>query len=159
MTAPLLDPTHLRRLVDQALLQRTPLGAVRGLDRDRLEMLYTLAWNALAQEQYAQAEKLFKFLVLHQHLEASYWLGLGVCYQRQQRYELALTAFGQASQLAVDNPQPALHGGECHLALRRPKPAQAAFKAALHWSEERPEWSELRQRAEVLLAATQRRLD
>ena len=93
--------------------------------RKRLEALRDnpdTAWRVSKRKleltkYYDEAYKLFQFLVLFDHLNAKYWMGLGAVQQVLKDYQSAVVSYGYCSFLNLENPKPQLHAAECFLAL------------------------------------------
>lgn len=102
---------------------------VRGISNEELEAVYTLAYNFYRTGKYLDAQKLFEFLVLFDHLNTKYWFALGAAQQAQKDYQKALTSYGYSSFLDLENPKPQLHAAECYLALGDKKNAASAILA------------------------------
>ncbi|MBQ9368646.1 MAG: SycD/LcrH family type III secretion system chaperone, partial [Victivallales bacterium] len=93
------------------------------------EAVYSLGYSFYTTGRYADAEKVFRFLVLFDHLEKKYWTGLGAVYQVQKRYGEAITAYGYASFLDLENPKPQYLAAECFAAMGDKDNALSALAA------------------------------
>ena len=104
------------------------LKQLKGITNAELEAVYTLAFGYYRTGKYDEALKLFQFLVMFDHLNAKYWLGLGAVQQVLKDYQGAVTSYGYCSFLKLDNPKPQLHAAECFLAMGdKLKAASALF--------------------------------
>ncbi|MBQ6470780.1 MAG: SycD/LcrH family type III secretion system chaperone [Victivallales bacterium] len=90
---------------------------LKGITDGEMEALYSLGYSFYTTGRYADAEKVFRFLVLFDHLNAKYWTGLGAVFQVQKRYNEAITAYGYASFLDLHNPKPQYFAAECFAAM------------------------------------------
>ena len=90
---------------------------LKGISNEELEAVYSLAFGYYQTGRYDDAQKLFQFLVLFDHLNAKYWFGLGAVQQVKKDYKGALTSYGYCSFLDLENPKPQLHSAECFIAL------------------------------------------
>ena len=93
------------------------LGELKGISRQELEAVYSLGFTHYRTGRYEDAAKLFQFLVLFDHLEPKYWLGVGAIQQVRKDYQGAIASYGYSSFLDLSNPKPQLHAAECFLAL------------------------------------------
>lgn len=109
--------------------QGATMKEVRGISNEELEAVYTLAYNFYRTGKYQDAQKLFEFLVLFDHLSTKYWFALGAVQQAQKDYQKAISSYGYSSFLDLENPKPQLHAAECYLALGDKKNAASAILA------------------------------
>ena len=93
------------------------LKEVRGITNDELEAVYSLGFGHYNTGKFEDAEKLFQFLVLFDHLNSKYWFALGAVQQARKDYKKALASYGYSSFLDLENPKPQYHAAECCLAL------------------------------------------
>ncbi|MBK8896534.1 MAG: SycD/LcrH family type III secretion system chaperone [Candidatus Competibacteraceae bacterium] len=144
---------ELGKVVDALLATGGTLGAIRGLDHQDFEAIYSVGYSLYNQGKYADAEHLFKFLCFYDHLEKKNWMGLGSSRQMCKDFDGAIQAYSYMALLDVANPYPPLHAGDCYLALGKLEEAESGFFAAVHWAGDKPEYKAARSRAEVLLQA------
>ena len=105
------------------------LRAMRGLSDEEMEAIYAMGVNFYKAGNYADAEKVFRFLTLFDHLNSRYWTGLGSLRQVQRQFAAAIEAYRFASFLDLENPKPMYYAAECHLALGQKDEARAALDA------------------------------
>ena len=90
---------------------------LKGITKAEMEAVYSVGFNMYRTGRYDDAEKIFHFLVLFDHLEPKYWLGVGAVQQVRKDYQGAIASYGYASFLDLSNPKPQLHAAECFLAM------------------------------------------
>ena len=90
---------------------------LKGITKAEMEAVYSVGFNMYRTGRYDDAEKIFRFLVLFDHLEPKYWMGVGAVQQVRKDYQGAIASYGYASFLDLSNPKPQLHAAECFLAL------------------------------------------
>lgn len=91
---------------------------VKGITDDEMEAVYTVAYNHYAVGRYEDAEEIFKFLVIFDHLNETYWMGLGACRQARKNFKEALAAYRHVvGHLNIENYKAAYYAAECLLAL------------------------------------------
>ena len=105
------------------------LKEVRGITNDELEAVYSLGFGYYTTGRFADAQKLFEFLVLFDHLSTKYWFALGAVQQAQKDYQKAIASYGYSSFLDLENPKPQYHAAECYLALGDKANAASAIMA------------------------------
>ena len=99
----------------------TTLKEVRGITNDELEAVYSLGFGYYSTGRFDDAQKLFEFLVLFDHLSTKYWFALGAVQQARKDYLKAIASYGYSSFL--------FHAAECYLALGDKANAASAILA------------------------------
>lgn len=106
------------------------LRAMRGISNEEMEAIYAMGVNFYKAGNYEDAEKVFKFLTMYDHLNSRYWTAMGSLRQVQRKFAEAVEAYRFASFLDLENPKPMYYAAECLLALGQ-KPAALEALAAL----------------------------
>ena len=109
------------------------LGELKGISHDELEAVYSLGFNYYKTGRIDDAAKIFQFLVLFDHLNPKYWLGVGAIQQIKKDYDGAVASYGYASFLDLSNPKPQYHAAECFLAKGDKTAAASAVCALEHY--------------------------
>jgi len=102
---------------------------LRGISNNELEAVYSLAFNYYRTGKFDEAEKLFNFLALFDHLNPKFWVGVGAVRQVKKDFSGAVQAYGYASFLDLTNPKPQLHAAECFLAMGDKRNAASSLEA------------------------------
>ena len=102
---------------------------LKGIKNEELEAVYSLAFNFYRSGKYDEAEKLFNFLALFDHLNQKFWMGVGAVRQVKKDYAGAVQAYGYASFLDLKNPKPQIHAAECFLAMGDKRNAASSLEA------------------------------
>lgn len=105
------------------------LKEVKGISNEELESVYSLGFSYYRTGKFENAQKLFEFLVLFDHLNAKYWFALGAVQQAQKQFQKAIASYGYSSFLDLENPKPQYHAAECFLALGDKTNAASAIMA------------------------------
>ena len=113
-----------RKFLDGATIKE-----LKGITNAEMEAVYTLAFNFYRTGRYDDAEKLFNFLALYDHLNPKYWMGVGAVRQVRKDFAGAIQAYGYASFLDLSNPKPQLHAAECFLAVGDKRNAASSLEA------------------------------
>ena len=113
-----------RKFLDGATIKE-----LKGITNAEMEAVYSLAFNFYRTGRYDDAEKLFNFLALFDHLNPKFWMGVGAVRQVRKDYAGALQAYGYASFLDLSNPKPQLHAAECFLAIGDKRNAASSLEA------------------------------
>ncbi len=101
-----------RKLIEDV----TTIRDIKGISTGEMEAVYSLGFNFYNTGRYDEAEKVFKFLVLFDHMSPKYWTGLGAIQQVRKDYDNAVTSYGYASFLDLHDPKPQYHAAECFFA-------------------------------------------
>ncbi len=118
--------------IEQAAKGLADMGTVRelkGITDAEMEAIYSLGYSFYTTGRYDDAEKVFRFLVLFDHLNPKYWTGLGAVQQVKKLYADAVASYGYASFLDLENPKPQYFAAECFLALGDKVNAASAIAA------------------------------
>ncbi len=118
--------------IEEAAKGLADMGTIRelkGLTDGEMEAVYSLGFSFYNTGRYDDAEKVFRFLVLFDHLNARYWTGLGAVQQVKKLYGDAITSYGYASFLDLENPKPQYFAAECFLAMGDKDNALSAIAA------------------------------
>ena len=124
-----IDPAKIANDVQTLIEKRATLKQMKGVSNEELEAVYSLAFGYYQTGKYEEAHKLFQFLVLFDHLNAKYWLGLGAVQQVMKDFQNAVVSYGYCSFLKLDNPKPQLHAAECFLAMGDKRNAASSLEA------------------------------
>lgn len=101
-----------------------------------MQLLYKAAKKLLEEGHFEQAECAFSHLILLDHTQYCFWLGLGACSFRQQNYDQGLIAYQTASEIAPREVWPHIFQAECFDAKSDFEKARDCFtKAALLYHE------------------------
>ena len=127
------------------------LSDVLGYSRDTLESVYTLGHRFYKQGRYAEAMKVFGFLVIHDHLERRFLNAFASSLQMLRDYESAIRYYTLAATLDLTDPTPLLHVSECLIAQGRKADACDVLDLVMDQSSE-TEHAAIWQRATALLS-------
>ena len=113
----------------KAFMEGATMKELKGISNDEMEAVYSLAFNFYRTGKYDDAEKLFNFLALFDHLNAKFWFGVGAVRQAKKNYKMAVEAYAFASFLDITNPKPQYHAAECFLAMGDKRNAASCLEA------------------------------
>lgn len=117
-------------LLEYLMSGQTMEGAV-GRSVKSQEAAYHLAYTFYTQAKYAEAMRIFAFLLTSNHADRRFHNGFAACLQMQGRHQDAMKYYGIASMLDLTDPEPPLHTAECHLALGNRAEARQSLDYAL----------------------------
>ena len=124
-----IDTKKIAESVKSLIKDGSTLKQLKGVSNEELEAVYSLAFGYYRTGKYDEALKLFQFLVLFDHLNAKFWMGLGAVQQVLKDYQNAVVSYGYCSFLKLDNPKPQLHAAECFLAMGDKRNAASSLEA------------------------------
>jgi type III secretion system low calcium response chaperone LcrH/SycD len=109
------------------------LGEIKGITPRELNAVYQMGLGFYNTGRYDDAEKVFSFLVMFDHLEPKYWLAAGAVQQVKKNFEKAKAAYSQAALLDIHSPKPQYYVAECFLALGQKDDAVASLDTLLEY--------------------------
>ena len=114
------------KMLDEGTLT---LKSAKGITNEEMNAVYSLAHDFYRTGRYQDAETLFKFLTVYDHLNPRYWMGLGATRQVQRRFEEAIKAYALVSvTLDVKNVKAPYYAAECFLAMGDRENARKALE-------------------------------
>jgi type III secretion system low calcium response chaperone LcrH/SycD len=122
------------------------LGDLHGLEERDYEAMYAVAHGMYAQERYADAQKMFSFLVACNPFDRRFHQALASTMQMNGQFEEAIGYYSMASVMDMADPVPTFHTAECLAALGRLPEAREALEIVIEQSAA-PAQSALKQRA------------
>ncbi|HAR80610.1 MAG TPA: CesD/SycD/LcrH family type III secretion system chaperone [Succinivibrionaceae bacterium] len=129
------------------------LGDLVGLDKDKLEVMYAYAYNLYSSGQYAQAEKLFRALVVYDGSVTKYWVGLAACRENQKEFAEAAELYAMGATMGgLDDPEPMYYSALCRLKADQKENAIAALRFIdLMGNDKKPHDLQFKVKAKALL--------
>lgn len=89
---------------------------MQGIDPDKLEPVYALAYQYYNSDSIEDAAKLFRGLCLYQPSEQKYFMGLAACEQKLKHYTQAADLYSVCCVLSgLKDPQPMYYAAVCLL--------------------------------------------
>lgn len=103
--------------IAEGLLSGETVSMMRGISAKELEAVYSVGFNFYQSGKLDEADKVFRFLVMFDHTNHKYWVGLGAVAQCRKDYPLAITAYTYAFVLDSSDPKPQYYVAQCYLAI------------------------------------------
>jgi type III secretion system low calcium response chaperone LcrH/SycD len=138
-------------VVIKMLTEGGTFRSIKGIDERSMEAIYSLGYTYYNNSKYDDAHDIFRFLCLNDHLVRKYWMALGACRQMMKNFEGAVQAYAYASVLDVEDPRAPLQAADCFLAMEKFEEAESALNGAIHFSEGKPEFADVRSKAQAVL--------
>ena len=92
------------------------LKDAHGFTDDSMEAVYSIAYNLFQAGRFDEAQPLFQFLCMFDHMKRKYWMALGACRFAQKNYADAAGTYIIAGMYADNDPAPPLRAADCFLA-------------------------------------------
>jgi type III secretion system low calcium response chaperone LcrH/SycD len=143
----------------EVLMQGGNLYTLRGMTEQDIEAIYYLGHNHYSVGSYADAEKIFQGLCLLNHLGRKNWIALGAAQQMQKKYEPAMTSYGYAQALDIEEATPTMHIYECLMSLENYPRALDALEGVLKITQGIDSQKTIRAKAEALHKALREAMD
>ena len=124
-----IDTAKIANDVKSLIEKQATLKQLKGVTNAELEAVYSLAFGYYRTGKFDEALKLFQFLVLFDHLNKKYWMGLGAVQQVLKDFQGAIVSYGYSSFLDLKNPKPQIHAAECFLAMGDKRNAASSLEA------------------------------
>ncbi|VTU27124.1 Chaperone protein IpgC [Variovorax sp. PBS-H4] len=129
------DPDRFDLEMIQPMLEHLASGQTLGPLPDQSpevqKAMYHLGYTNYSQGKYTEAMRFFGFLVICDHWDRRYHMGMAACLQMQQQHADALKYYSIASILDLTDPAPVMHIAECHLARGERPQARKALDYAI----------------------------
>lgn len=124
-----INEATIRETAKKLVEDVTTVRDLKGISTGEMEAVYSLGFNFYNTGRVKEAETIFKFLVLFDHMNPKYWIGLGAVQQMKREFETAVTSYAFASFLDLSDPKPQYHAAECYLAQGDRENATSALAA------------------------------
>jgi len=111
----------------------TTVAQIKNLSKDQLETVYGIGCGYYETGKYEEAEKVFAFLGLIDHVNPKYWTALGSARQAQKKYKEAIEAYGAAALFCISAPKPHFYAAQCNLALGELDFAESGCRSVLEY--------------------------
>jgi len=110
---PLMTDEQMAAFVKSMLVDGATVREAKGIRDEELEAIYAMGVDYYKAGNYADARKIFRFLVLMQHTSSRFWTALGSVEQATKKYENAIRAYQVASFFDLHNPRPMYNAAVC----------------------------------------------
>ncbi|TOC73095.1 CesD/SycD/LcrH family type III secretion system chaperone [Vibrio parahaemolyticus] len=129
------------------------LKMLHDVSADTIEHIYAVGYNFFQSGKIEQAAKVFQLLSMLDHYQARFFIGLGAARQELGEYLQAIDAYSYAALVDINDPRPPFHSAECHLKLEQLTEAESGFYSAKEMSAGKSQYTDLHQRAGIMLEA------
>lgn len=143
----------------QATLKRyESVKNILGMSDESAESLYSQAYLLYNTGKYKDAMQVFRLLTLIDPTESKYIMGLAACFHMMKEYRTASSSYALVSVLDPMNPIPYYHSSDCHLQTGDKISAMTMLELAIKRAGDKPEFSTLKQRAQITLEGLKKEL-
>lgn len=123
------------------------IGDLYGVEPGQLDVLYSFAHRRFVANEIEGARQLFLALATINSHRFDAWMGLGLCYQRQQSHAAALFCLSRAALLERLDPRPSLACAASLLCIGKRDNAEMAYETAIRCCGKQKEFLALREAA------------
>ncbi len=117
-----------------------------------LQKCYEIAQSLFEQKNYTNALEVFMVLIKLNPTHENSWLSLGIIYQIQKNWLLAINAYKIVVEINDKSPLPYFHMAQIFLNLGDMPEMQRNFEDAMQAAEGNSEWDWLKQHASQVLS-------
>ncbi|ARP89624.1 CesD/SycD/LcrH family type III secretion system chaperone [Bordetella genomosp. 9] len=107
------------------------IGQMAGVTQASTEGLYAVAYETFQKRQYEKARVLFSQLVVYDHMDSRFIMGLAATLHKLERFEEALRMYAIVAMMKIDDPVPFMMSGDAQLALGRSEDAMESYALAM----------------------------
>jgi len=105
------------------------IGRDSKFSKEDINSLYSLGYGLYNSGDLAEAETIFRRLILAEPLIQRNWIGFAATLQMEDQFHEALSGWSMACLLNDEDPLPHFHAAECYLSLKNTSEALAALTA------------------------------
>ena len=147
-----LSPEQTQAVMD-GIMAGLSIAESTGIKPEVLEAGYGLAFSLYNSGNFKDAETMFRALVIYDHRDVRFWMGLAGCMQMNGNLDGAIDAYGMATfHEGLSGPGPTVHAALCCLKKGEKEDARALFDAALVLGDAAdPEHAAYHERARAML--------
>lgn len=138
-------------LAQRSISGKEAVQAALGMSDESAEGIYGQAYLLYNTGRYRDAGEVFRLLIMLNPTEPKFLIGLAACYHMMKEYQSAGSTYNLASVVDPDNPIPFFHASDCYLQLGDKVSAASMLEMALKRSDGKPQYTTLKQRAEITL--------
>ncbi|WP_068469095.1 SycD/LcrH family type III secretion system chaperone [Candidatus Protochlamydia phocaeensis] len=139
----------INHLIEQGIISQQTLN----LTKEHLKKLYERAYQLYSAGKYKDAKALFAVLLVFNQSDVNFIYGFATCCFMLKEYELAANSYLQCGSLDPANPLPYFYAADCFLHQSDLASACVALRMVVKRANEKSEYAELKQRAQLILGA------
>lgn len=140
-------------LIDSLLQQQVLSKESLNLNPDTAKAIYEQAYQLYSAGQYTKAKALFGILLVFNPSEFHFLYGYATCCFMLKEYEIAADCFVRSGQLNAMNPLPYFYAADCYIQMQDLLSTCTALEMAIRKSGNDPDYTEIKQRAQLTLDA------
>ncbi len=107
-----------KEAIMKAMKEGVSLAKALEIPKSAIEGGYAQAYSYLQAGNYKDAEPLFQMLAIYDMENPRYFLGLGLCKEKQNDYKSAVAAYNTSAAFsALQDPVPLYHAAICYIKL------------------------------------------
>jgi len=111
----------------------TTVAKIKGLTKEQVESVYRVGSTYYETGKYEEAEKVFAFLCMLDHINTKYWTAFGATRQAQRKFKEAIDCYAAGSLYNLHAPKPHFYAAQCYLALGELDFAESGCRSVLKY--------------------------
>lgn len=124
-----------------------------GFDDNTIEAIYAYGYRLYQAARYQDAGCIFQFLCSIEGADPRFYLGVGACLHRLEKYETAAFFYEVAAQLDTENPMPLYYASDCRIKEGSLAMAKSHLEQVMNLGKKHPAYAKVGERAEMLLGS------
>ena len=150
---------QLHSAVGNAIKERVTPQKLLGVSEAMMEGVYSQAYNLYNSGNYAEAEKLFRVLIMISAWEPKFSFGLAACMHMLKNYKSATETYAMLMAIDPENPVPYYHTADCCINLKDSVAALIMLNMAIKKAGDKPEYRLLRERASLMKSGIEKEVN
>ena len=143
------------KMLKQGVLPKDAMG----VSDSYLENVYAQAYRLYNTGKYVEATHLFRILIMLNAMEPKYMLGLAACFHMLKEYHNAIQTYTMCTALDPQNPVPHYHTSDCFIQMKDYLSAMVCLELAIDRAGDKPEYSKMKERAQLSLESLKKQLN
>lgn len=152
------DQKKTEPMVDKVLRGGFTPKDMIGMTDEMVEGIYGQAYRLYNNGKYQDAIQLFRLLVMADSTDPKFIMGLAACFHMMKEYKNAGQIYSLCGMVDPGNPIPHYHASDCFIKLGDLPSAIVELKLTIDYSEGKPEYQTIHDRAKMNLKAVEEEL-
>ncbi len=139
-------------LMLKSILEGGSIATAVNYSQESLEAAYALAYSNYSANNFDDAQTLFEFLVLADHMDPRFAMGLAGCFQAKEQYQKAIDLYQVAmAGSSLSDPSPIYYSAVCLMKLNQLDDAKEALDLCLMFGD-KEKYAPIHKQAKDLIA-------
>lgn len=148
-----------KKIVDNVLVSGMMPKDALGLSDQQLENMYAQGYRLYNMGKFIEAKRVFIMLTAANVLEPKYIFGMAACCHMMGDFWEAAELYTRCGMFSKEDPVPFYHAADCYMQLKERIPAAVSLKMVMKRAGERPEFTVIKERAEIMLKTIEKEIE